>query len=38
MNQLRGNGGPRIRHVVENGAPDETITVDKLTPVSIGMS
>jgi len=33
MNQLRGNGGPRIRHVVESGAPYETITVDKLTPV-----
>ena len=30
---LRGNKGPRIRHVVEEGAPFETITVDKVTPV-----
>ena len=30
---LRGNGGPRYRHVVEEGAPYETITVDKLTPI-----
>src|SRR5580698_3951244 len=30
---LRGNGGPRYRHLVEEGAPYETITVDKLTPI-----
>src|SRR4029079_19632691 len=30
---LRGNKGPRIRHVADEGAPFETITVDKLTPV-----
>ena len=30
---LRGNKGPRIRHVVEEGAPFETITVDKVTPI-----
>ena len=33
MNQLRGNNGPRIRHIAEEGAPYETITVDKLTPI-----
>ena len=30
---LRGNGGPRYRHLVEEGAPYETITVDKVTPI-----
>jgi taurine dioxygenase len=30
---LRGNKGPRIRHVAEESAPYETITVDKLTPI-----
>ena len=30
---LRGNGGPRYRHVVDEGAPYETITVDKVTPI-----
>ncbi len=30
---LRGNGGPRYRHVADEGAPYETITVDKVTPI-----
>src|ERR1700755_3353973 len=30
---LRGNKGPRIRHVTDESAPYETITVDKLTPI-----
>jgi taurine dioxygenase len=30
---LRGNGGPRIRLVADEGAPYETIAVDKLTPI-----
>ena len=30
---LRGNGGPRYRHTVEESAPYETITVDKVTPI-----
>src|SRR3982750_3674292 len=30
---LRGNKGPRIRHVADEGAPYETITIDKLTPI-----
>ena len=30
---LRGNGGPRYRHRVEEGAPYETITVDRVTPI-----
>ena len=30
---LRGNAGPRIRQLVEEGAPYETLTVDKLTPI-----
>ena len=33
MNVLRGNNGPRIRHVVDESAPYETITIDKLTPI-----
>jgi taurine dioxygenase len=28
-----GNGGPRYRHVVDESAPYETITIDKLTPI-----
>ena len=32
---LRGNKGPRIRHVADESAPYETITIDKLTPVRI---
>jgi len=30
---LRGNAGPRIRPLAEEGAPYETLTVDKLTPI-----
>ena len=33
MNVLRGNNGPRYRHVAENPAPYETISIDKLTPI-----
>ena len=33
MNTLRGNNGPRIRHAADDGAPYETISVDKLTPI-----
>src|ERR1700722_14972938 len=29
----RGNAGPRYRHTAEEGAPYETIAVDKLTPI-----
>jgi taurine dioxygenase len=30
---LRGNNGPRYRHLAEVAAPYETLTVDKLTPI-----
>jgi len=30
---LSGRQGPRIRHVAEEGAPYETIAIDKLTPI-----
>ena len=30
---LRGNKGPRIRHVGDESAPYETIAVDKMTPI-----
>ena len=30
---LNAKAGPRIRHVAPEGAPYETITLDKLTPV-----
>jgi len=30
---LNAKSGPRIRHVAPVGAPYETITIDKLTPV-----
>jgi taurine dioxygenase len=30
---LRGNNGPRYRHLAEVAAPYQTITVDKLTPI-----
>ncbi len=30
---LNAKSGPRIRHVAREGAPYETITIDKLTPV-----
>jgi taurine dioxygenase len=33
MTSLRGNNGPRYRHIVDESAPYETIGVDKLTPI-----
>lgn len=33
MSSLRGNKGPRYRHVVDEAAPYETLTIDKLTPI-----
>jgi taurine dioxygenase len=33
MSALRGNNGPRYRHVIDDGVPYETITIDKLTPI-----
>ena len=33
MDPMRGNNGPRYRHVVDEAAPYETIAVDKLTPI-----
>lgn len=33
MSSLAGKDGPRIRHIVDVGAPYETIGVDKLTPI-----
>lgn len=33
MSSLRGNNGPRYRHVNGSDAPYETLTVDKLTPI-----
>ena len=30
---LNSNSGPRYRHTAEEGAPYETITIDKLTPI-----
>ena len=33
MTSLRGNNGPRYRHVADPSAPYETIGVDKLTPI-----
>src|SRR5215831_10319328 len=33
MSSLRSNNGPRIKHLLDEGAPYETITVDKLTPI-----
>jgi taurine dioxygenase len=30
---LRGNSGPRYRHTADEGAPYETLTIDKLTPI-----
>ena len=29
---LRGNAGPRYRHRADEGAPYETMAIDKLTP------
>ena len=33
MSSLRSNNGPKIRHVVEDGGPYDTIAVHKLTPI-----
>ena len=33
MSSLRGNQGPRYRHVADDSAPYETIEIDKLTPI-----
>jgi taurine dioxygenase len=33
MTSLTGNSGPRYKHVPAQGAPYETITLDKLTPI-----
>lgn len=33
MSSLRGNNGPRYRHVADETVPYETISVDKLTPI-----
>ena len=35
MDPMRGNNGPRYRHLAEEGAPYDTITIDKLTPISV---
>ncbi len=32
-NAMRGNAGPRYRHDAAEGAPYETITIDRLTPI-----
>ena len=33
MDPMRGNNGPRYKHVVDEAAPYETIEIDKLTPI-----
>src|SRR5262250_429823 len=33
MSVLRGNNGPRFKHLEDESAPYDTITVDKLTPI-----
>src|SRR5437899_10448598 len=33
MSSLSGKQGPRYRHTAEEGAPYETIAVEKLTPI-----
>lgn len=33
MSSLRGNKGPRYRHVADESAPYETLQIDKLTPI-----
>ena len=30
---MRGNNGPRYRHTADEGAPYDTISIDKLTPI-----
>ena len=37
MDPMRGNNGPRYKHTADAGAPYDTITIDKLTPI-IGFS
>jgi taurine dioxygenase len=33
MDPMRGNNGPRYKHTDEAGAPYDTISIDKLTPI-----
>jgi taurine dioxygenase len=33
MDPMRGNNGPRYKHTAEEGAPYDTISIDKLTPI-----
>ena len=33
MDPMRGNNGPRYKHTAEAGAPYDTISIDKLTPI-----
>ncbi|MGH7126050.1 MAG: TauD/TfdA dioxygenase family protein, partial [Stellaceae bacterium] len=33
MSLFRGNNGPRFKHVADQSAPYDAITVEKLTPV-----
>src|SRR5438128_503485 len=33
MDPVRSNNGPRYKHLVDEPAPYDTITVDKLTPI-----
>ena len=33
IDPMRGNNGPRYRHLAEDGAPYKAITIDKLTPI-----
>ena len=33
MSSLAGKHGPRYRHTTDDGAPYETIAVEKLTPI-----
>ena len=33
MSLFRGNNGPRLKHIADETAPYDAITVEKLTPV-----
>ena len=33
MDPVRSNNGPRYKHLADEAAPYDTITVDKLTPI-----
>ena len=33
MDPVRSNNGPRYKHLADEPAPYDTITVDKLTPI-----